>query len=52
MTMIEITQKDARQSYMTNRRIGCERLCFELTLLLLKRKGVMGGLILTDNAAT
>lgn len=27
---------------MTNRRIGCERLCFELTLLLVERKGVMG----------
>ena len=46
--------EDVGQSLMMSRRIGCERLGFELTLLLVKRKGVMdeARFILTDNAAT
>ena len=54
MMMMEVRQDDVRQSLMTSRRIGCERLCFEPTLLLVERKGMLGdaGFILTDNAAT
>ena len=50
--IVEITQNDVTQSFMTTKRIGYERLCFEATLLLVMREGLMGeaGFTLADAA--